>query len=133
MFDKNILTFNPGWNQDARKLDTFTDVRELQRQLKSLGVTITTEADESSTGPASFMIEDPEMAARLGLTHHANVAFNGNDRSLVSGMVLEISDDEFARVDEYEAAFHYARVSAELASGREAWVYVHHPAAPGSR
>jgi len=60
MFDKNILTFNPGWNQDAQPVGAFTDVRELQRQLKSRGITMSTEADESSTGPASFTIADPD-------------------------------------------------------------------------
>jgi len=60
MFEKNILTFNPGWDQNARKLETFTDVRELQHRLKALGVEIINEADESSTGPASFMVMDPD-------------------------------------------------------------------------
>ena len=60
MFEKNILTFNPGWNQDARKLDTFTDVRELQRRLKAQGVALITEADEKTTGPASLMLTDPD-------------------------------------------------------------------------
>ena len=60
MFDKNILTFNPGWSSDAQPLGEFTDIRELQRQLKDRGVTMITEADESSTGPASFMIADPD-------------------------------------------------------------------------
>lgn len=60
MFDKNILTFNPGWNSDAQKLETFTDVRELQHQLKNRGVEFISEADESSTGPAYFMIADPD-------------------------------------------------------------------------
>jgi catechol 2,3-dioxygenase-like lactoylglutathione lyase family enzyme len=60
MFEKNILTFNPGWNQDARKLDAFTDVRELQRQLKAQGVQLVTEADESTTGPAAFIAVDPD-------------------------------------------------------------------------
>ena len=60
MFDKNILTFNPGWNSEAQPLNEFTDVRELQRQLKDRGVNMITEADESSTGPASFMIVDPD-------------------------------------------------------------------------
>ena len=60
MFDKNILTFNPGWNSDAQPLEEFTDVRELQRQLKALVVQMITEADESSTGAASFMIVDPD-------------------------------------------------------------------------
>ena len=60
MFDKNILTFNPGWDSDAQPVGEFTDVRELQRQLKAGGVNMITEADESSTGPASFMIADPD-------------------------------------------------------------------------
>jgi lactoylglutathione lyase len=60
MFENNILTFNPGWNQSAETLDDFTDVRELQRQLKANGIPLITEADESTTGPASFMIADPD-------------------------------------------------------------------------
>ena len=60
MFEKNILTFNPGWDGDAQQLDSFTDVRELQRQLKAQGVALTTEADESTTGPASFVAVDPD-------------------------------------------------------------------------
>ncbi len=60
MFDKNILTFNPGWSSDAEQLGEFTDVRELQHQLKDRGLTIISEADESTTGPASFMIIDPD-------------------------------------------------------------------------
>jgi predicted enzyme related to lactoylglutathione lyase len=60
MFDQNILTFNPGWNNNAQPLSEFTDVREIQRQLKARGVTMITEADESSSGPASFMIADPD-------------------------------------------------------------------------
>jgi catechol 2,3-dioxygenase-like lactoylglutathione lyase family enzyme len=60
MFDKNILTFNPGWNQQAEPLETFTDVRDLQRELKAGGIVFETEADESSAGPASFVIVDPD-------------------------------------------------------------------------
>ncbi len=60
MFDKNILTFNPGWSSDAQQLGEFMDIRELQRQLKDRGVHLIMEADESSTGPASFMIADPD-------------------------------------------------------------------------
>jgi len=60
MFDKNILTFNPGWSKNAQQLREFTDIRELQRQLKDRGVSMISEADESSTGPASFMIVDPD-------------------------------------------------------------------------
>ena len=60
MFDKNMLTFNPGWDQNAQKLKTFTDVRELQRKLKEQGVEFKAEADESTKGPASFMVVDPD-------------------------------------------------------------------------
>ena len=60
MFEKNILTFNPGWDQNATKVDGFTDVRELQRRLKAQGVTLMSEADESTTGPASFIAVDPD-------------------------------------------------------------------------
>jgi catechol 2,3-dioxygenase-like lactoylglutathione lyase family enzyme len=60
MFDKNILTFNPGWDQDAQAVEGFEDVRELQRKLKSAGVTFATEADEKTTGPASFVLVDPD-------------------------------------------------------------------------
>ncbi|ANX11704.1 glyoxalase [Fictibacillus arsenicus] len=60
MFEKNILTFNPGWNGNAENLDSFTDVRELQKQLKEKGVKILTEADETGEGPAHFTIEDPD-------------------------------------------------------------------------
>lgn len=60
MFDKNILTFNPGWNQNAENLDSFTDIRVIQQQLKAKGIKILSEADETSEGPASFTIEDPD-------------------------------------------------------------------------
>ncbi len=60
MFEKNVLTFNPGWDSDAKPIGKFTDVRELQRQIKSQAVTMVTEADEGTTGPASFMVLDPD-------------------------------------------------------------------------
>jgi catechol 2,3-dioxygenase-like lactoylglutathione lyase family enzyme len=60
MFEKNILTFNPGWDSDARQLENFVDVREIQRQLKARGVEFLQEADENTTGPASFMVVDPD-------------------------------------------------------------------------
>ena len=60
MFDKNILTFNPGWDNNAQKLATFTDVRDLQRELKAQGVQLDQEADETTTGPASFVAVDPD-------------------------------------------------------------------------
>ena len=60
MFEKNILTFNPGWDSNAKEVGSFTDVRELQRKLKSQGVQLVSEADETTTGPASFVAIDPD-------------------------------------------------------------------------
>ena len=60
MFEKNILTFNPGWDQNAQEVAAFTDVRELQRQLKAQGVQFMSEADETTAGPASFIAVDPD-------------------------------------------------------------------------
>lgn len=60
MFEKNMLTFNPGWNARCETLDEFTDVREIQRELRSKGVNPEAAADEASTGPASIMLTDPD-------------------------------------------------------------------------
>ena len=65
MFEKNILTFNPGWDQNAGKLESFTDVRQIQQELKTKGLKLDTEADENSSGPASFIITDPDGNAIL--------------------------------------------------------------------
>ena len=60
MFEKNILTFNPGWDSHAQPVTTFTDVRELQRRLKADGIQLQVEADEATTGPAAFVVVDPD-------------------------------------------------------------------------
>jgi len=60
MFENNIMTFNPGWDQLANALDSFTDVRELQQAFKARGLEILNEVDENSTGPANFMLIDPD-------------------------------------------------------------------------
>jgi predicted enzyme related to lactoylglutathione lyase len=60
MFEQNILTFNPGWDVNAQKLDAFTDIREVQRQLQAQGVEFLSEADESTTGPTRFMLCDSD-------------------------------------------------------------------------
>jgi catechol 2,3-dioxygenase-like lactoylglutathione lyase family enzyme len=60
MFEKNMLTFSPGWDSNAKELKSFTDVRVLQKLLKEQGVQLIDEADENSTGPASFTLEDPD-------------------------------------------------------------------------
>ena len=60
MFEGNLLTFNPGWDGTAQKVESFTDVREHQRRLKSRGLELTSAADETTTGPASVMLVDPD-------------------------------------------------------------------------
>lgn len=65
MFENNILTFNPGWDADATPLAEFTDVRELQRRFRAAGIEPVSPADDASTGPASFVIVDPDNNAIL--------------------------------------------------------------------
>ncbi|MEQ3746682.1 MAG: VOC family protein [Henriciella sp.] len=60
MFETNMLTFNPGWDEDAQDLENFTDVRDVQKALKAAGIAFDTEADESTSGPAHFIITDPD-------------------------------------------------------------------------
>lgn len=60
MFDKNMLTFNPGWDSDAQPVAAFTDVRDIQRSLKSRGIAVSPQADEDTTGPASCVVVDPD-------------------------------------------------------------------------
>jgi gamma-glutamylcyclotransferase (GGCT)/AIG2-like uncharacterized protein YtfP len=74
---------------------------------------------------SSVGIDEPEVAARLGRARHANVIFTGNADSRVAGTAFEITDAELSAADEFEAAFSYERVPVMLASGRQAWVYVH--------
>lgn len=60
MFDKNMLTFNPGWDSKGEALEEFTDIREIQKSLKDAGITFASEADETTSGPASCMVVDPD-------------------------------------------------------------------------
>jgi gamma-glutamylcyclotransferase (GGCT)/AIG2-like uncharacterized protein YtfP len=100
-------------------------------QLTTFGRLLSGQRDELLRFEQSLVrIEDPQVVAALGQTHHANVTFNGNEDSRVPGMVFEITDAELASVDRYEVAFSYQRVAAMLASGRQAWVYVHRQRAP---
>jgi catechol 2,3-dioxygenase-like lactoylglutathione lyase family enzyme len=60
MFEGNILTFNPGWDENAGNIDQFDDVREIQRELKNKSIKLLSEADETTSGPAGFMFTDPD-------------------------------------------------------------------------
>src|SRR5687767_13001563 len=75
--------------------------------------------------PSLVKIPDPAVAARLGRTHHDNVNPTGDDWSNVQGTVYEVTDEELAKADWFESQFLYTRVIAALASGKDAWVYVH--------
>jgi gamma-glutamylcyclotransferase (GGCT)/AIG2-like uncharacterized protein YtfP len=79
--------------------------------------------------PSLVKIPDAAVAARLGRTHHDNVTATGDEWSTVQGTVFEMTDDELAKTDRFEAEFAYYRINGSLASGKEAWVYVHSPAA----
>jgi gamma-glutamylcyclotransferase (GGCT)/AIG2-like uncharacterized protein YtfP len=80
--------------------------------------------------PSFVEIEDPQIVAMSGKTHHANATYNGRQDSRVSGTVFEITDAELAAADQYEQLAAYKRIPATLASGRRAWVYVDARSAP---
>jgi hypothetical protein len=65
MFENNIMTFNPGWDESANKLDEFDDVRDIQKHLKKEGIQLETEVDETTSAPASFVVLDPDGNAIL--------------------------------------------------------------------
>lgn len=97
-------------------------------QLSTFGRKLDGEKDQLlGYEPSLVKIPDPELAARLGKTHHDNVNPTGDDWSNVQGTVFEVTDDELAKADRFEAQFFYERINAALASGKQAWVYVHAP------
>ena len=113
-------------------LFSYGTLQEPAVQLSTFGRLLDGERDELvGFEPSMVKIEDPQVAAASGRTHHANVTFNGRDESRVSGTVFEVSDDELAAADDYERPAAYKRISAPLASGKEAWVYVEARSAPG--
>jgi hypothetical protein len=100
-------------------------------QLSTFGRLLQGQRDELPGFEQSLVrIEDPQVVATSGNTHHANVTFNGRNDSRVSGTVFEITDTEIAAADRYEQPAGYKRISAMLASGKQAWVYVDARSAP---
>jgi hypothetical protein len=75
--------------------------------------------------PSLVKIEDPGVAERLKKTHHDNVKNTGDDWSSVQGTVFDVSDEELAKADAFESQYNYWRITVPLASGKDAWVYVH--------
>jgi gamma-glutamylcyclotransferase (GGCT)/AIG2-like uncharacterized protein YtfP len=102
-------------------------------QLSTFGRLLHGQRDELPGFEQSFVrIENPQIVATSGKTHHANVAFNGRSDSRVSGTVFEITDAELVAADQYEQLAAYKRVAATLASGKQAWVYVDARSGPGA-
>jgi hypothetical protein len=113
-------------------LFSYGTLQQEEVQVATFGRRLNGQRDElPGFEPSLVRIEDPQSAVTLGKTHHANVLFSAREGSRVSGMVFEVTEAELASVDLYEAPFQYQRVTALLASGREAWVYVH--LKPGGR
>jgi len=95
-------------------------------QLATFGRTLRGHSDElAGFEQALVRIDDTQLVASSGTTHHLNVAFNGRHDSRVSGTVFEITDAELAAADRYEERAAYQRRTVTLASGKQAWVYVH--------
>jgi len=115
-------------------LFSYGTLQEEQVQLSTFGRRLDGRRDELvGYEPSQVKIEDPDVAAATGRTHHANVRLSGDEQSRVPGMAFEITDAELASVDRYELAFRYKRISAAVASGRQVWIYVHAPDAPAER
>ena len=109
-------------------LFSYGSLQQEDVQLSTFGRRLIGQRDElCGFEPGLVKIDDPQMAAALGRSHHANVVFTGRDDSRVAGIAFAVDDAELARVDRYEAEFSYERVDAELGSGRRAWVYIHAP------
>lgn len=107
-------------------LFSYGTLQEEQVQLSTFGRLLQGQRDELPRfEPSLVKIEDPQAAAASGRTHHANVTFNGRSDSRVSGTVFEITDTELAAADLYEEDAAYNRMTVTLASGKQAWVYVH--------
>jgi hypothetical protein len=107
-------------------LFSYGSLQEVDVQLTTFGRRLSGQRDELvGFAPARVSIDDPDMAARLGKTHHANVIFTGDPHSRIPGAAFEITEAELDEVDTYERVFSYERVTTTLASGRPAWVYVH--------
>ena len=95
-------------------------------QLSTFGRLLQGQSDELPGFERSLVrIEDAQVVATSGKTHHANVTFNGRSDSRVSGTVFEITDDELAAADQYEQLAAYKRVAVTLVSGKQVWVYLH--------
>src|SRR5258705_11171167 len=113
-------------------LFSYGTLQEEAVQLSAFGRPLRGERDElPGFEPSLVPIDDPQVVATLGRTHHANVMFDGREDSRVGGTVFEVSEAELAAADRFEQPFAYSRIATTLASGKEAWGYWYAPPAPG--
>ena len=114
-------------------LFSYGTLQQEEVQLSTFGRLLQGQRDELlGFEPSLVRIEDPQVVATSGKTHHANVTFNGRNDSRVSGTVFEITDAELAAADQYEQLAAYKRIAALLASEKQAWVYVDARSPPGA-
>ena len=108
------------------RLFSYGTLQQEEVQISTFGRKLDGEKD-LLTGyePSLVKIEDPAVAERLKKTHHDNVRNTGDDWSSVQGTVFELTDDELSKADTFESQYNYRRVTVPLASGKEAWVFVH--------
>ena len=107
-------------------LFSYGSLQQEEVQVSTFGRKLDGEKDQLiGYEPSLLKITDPAVSARLGKTHHDNISATGDDWSNVQGTVFEITDAELAQADTFEAQFDYKRVNVTLASGNEAWVYIH--------
>ena len=108
------------------RLFSYGTLQQEEVQLATFGRKLDGEKDlVTGYEPALLKITDAAVAARLGKTHHDNIAPTGDDWSNVQGTVFEVTEAELAMADTIEAQFDYKRVNVTLASGNDAWVYLH--------
>jgi hypothetical protein len=113
---------------------SYGTLQEERVQLSTFGRLLRGERDDlPGFEPSLVPIEDPQVVATSGKTHHANATFTGRSDSLVNGTVFEITDAELAASDQYERLAAYTRIAVILASGKQAWVYVDERSVPGGR
>ena len=112
-------------------LFSYGTLQQRDVQLATFGRLLEGESDAlPAFEPSLVKIQNPSVAAALGRTHHANVAFTGRHESRVNGTVYDVTDAELAAADDFERPFAYRRIGATLVSGKRAWVYVEAGSAP---
>jgi len=106
-------------------LFSYGTLQDEKVQLSTFGRPLNGQRDELPAYERSLVkIKDPQLSAAIGMTHHANVTFNGRNDSRVGGTVFVVTDAELAAADQYELPASYERIAVVLASGKQAWVYV---------